>query len=224
VTPEPLADALAAAAVAMARRFASGATMWCLSPAWPEHGRHLAVEFVHPVIVGKRALPARSVDTADVTDLAGVARSGDILAVIGPAGPTADELLRRARPRGLLTVALGPRPPSPSPSADYFCEVDEPDLILAYHVLWELTHVVFEHPGLLKNGPAPGPEACVTCSDRALPAEIRTLRSEGTAEALIEGQLHTVDVSLIDAARPGDVVLVHAGVAISSALEATEAS
>jgi len=224
VRPEPLADALAAAAVAMARRFASGATMWCLSPAWPEHGRHLAVEFVHPVIVGKRALAARSVDPADVTDLLGLARSGDILALIGPVGPAADGLLRRARPRGLLTVALGPRPPSPSPSVDYVCTVDEPDLILAYHVLWELTHVVFEHPGLLKTGPATGPEACVTCSDQALPAEIRTLRPEGTAEALIDGRLQTVDVSLIDAARPGDVVLVHAGVAISSAIETTGAS
>jgi hydrogenase maturation factor len=224
VTPEELAGVLAAAAVAMARRFVSGATMWCVSPAWPEHGRHLAVEFVHPVIVGKRALPARSVDPADVTDLLGVARTGDILALIGPSGPTADGLLRRARPRGLLSVALGPRPPLPSPPVDYLCTVDEPDLILAYHVLWELTHVVFEHPGLLKNGPATGPEACVACSDQALPAEIRTLRSEGTAEALIEGELRTIDVSLIDAARPGDVVLVHAGVAISPATEAAETS
>ena len=55
---------LARAALALARRFAAGATMWCLAPAWPEHARHVAVEFVHPVIVGKRALPAVSVDRA----------------------------------------------------------------------------------------------------------------------------------------------------------------
>ena len=47
---------LALAALALARRFAAGATMWCLAPAWPEHARHVAVEFVHPVIMGKRAL------------------------------------------------------------------------------------------------------------------------------------------------------------------------
>jgi hypothetical protein len=49
---------LAAAALALARRFAAGAAMWCVAPQWPSHGRHVAVEFVHPVIVGKRALPA----------------------------------------------------------------------------------------------------------------------------------------------------------------------
>ena len=53
-----LSEDLAAAALALARRFAAGATMWCVSPHWPSHGRHVAVEFVHPVIVGKRALPA----------------------------------------------------------------------------------------------------------------------------------------------------------------------
>ena len=57
-----LGDDLARAALGLARRFAAGATMWCLAPAWPEHARHVAVEFVHPVIVGKRALPAVSVD------------------------------------------------------------------------------------------------------------------------------------------------------------------
>ena len=51
--------------LALARRFAAGATMWCLAPAWPEHARHVAVEFVHPVIVGKRALPAVSVVDPD---------------------------------------------------------------------------------------------------------------------------------------------------------------
>jgi hypothetical protein len=56
------AEDLAPAALALARRFAAGATMWCVAPQWPAHARHVAVEFVHPVIVGKRALPAVSVD------------------------------------------------------------------------------------------------------------------------------------------------------------------
>ena len=50
--------ALAGAALTLARRFAAGATMWCVAPPWPSHAHHVAVEFVHPVIVGKRALPA----------------------------------------------------------------------------------------------------------------------------------------------------------------------
>ena len=58
--PEAASD-LAATSLALARRFAAGATMWCVSPEWPEHAHHAAVEFVHPVIVGKRALPAIAV-------------------------------------------------------------------------------------------------------------------------------------------------------------------
>ena len=62
-----------------ARRFAAGATMWCLAPAWPEHARHVAVEFVHPVIVGKRALPAVSVIEPDpVAALRATVRAGDV--------------------------------------------------------------------------------------------------------------------------------------------------
>src|SRR5262249_19110315 len=53
-----LAADLAAAALTLARRFAAGATMWCVAPSWEPHAQHIAVEFVHPVIVGKRALPA----------------------------------------------------------------------------------------------------------------------------------------------------------------------
>ena len=56
---------LAGAALTMARQFSSGATMWCLAPEWPEHGRHVAVEFVHPVIMGKRALASVSIEGTD---------------------------------------------------------------------------------------------------------------------------------------------------------------
>ena len=56
-------DSLAVAALSLARRFAAGATLWCIAPEWPEHARHVAVEFVHPVLVGKRALPAVSIDS-----------------------------------------------------------------------------------------------------------------------------------------------------------------
>jgi hypothetical protein len=45
-----LAHDVATAALALARRFAGGATMWCYSPRWPHHAHHVTVEFVHPVI------------------------------------------------------------------------------------------------------------------------------------------------------------------------------
>ena len=81
-----LGEDLARAALALARRFAAGATMWCVAPAWPEHARHVAVEFVHPVIMGKRALPAVSVDDPDpVAALRATVRAGDILVAVSPA-------------------------------------------------------------------------------------------------------------------------------------------
>ena len=79
-------DDLALAALALARRFAAGATMWCIAPAWPEHARHVAVEFVHPVIVGKRALPAVSVvDPDPVAALRATAAAGDVLVAVSTA-------------------------------------------------------------------------------------------------------------------------------------------
>jgi hydrogenase maturation factor HypF (carbamoyltransferase family) len=42
--------------------------MWCAAPRWPQHANHLAVEFVHPVVVGKRALPAVALTAGDLVD------------------------------------------------------------------------------------------------------------------------------------------------------------
>jgi hypothetical protein len=83
---EPVSDNLATAALSLARRFAAGATMWCVSPSWPAHGRHVAVEFVHPVIMGKRALPAIYVNDDDLLgSLRVLVRPGDLVVAIGNA-------------------------------------------------------------------------------------------------------------------------------------------
>ena len=80
------AEDLATASLMLARRFAAGATMWCAAPEWPAHGRHIAVEFVHPVIVGKRALPAVHLEGDDLIGAVRLlARPGDVLVVVGSA-------------------------------------------------------------------------------------------------------------------------------------------
>ena len=80
------AEDLAPAALALARRFAAGATLWCVAPQWPAHARHVAVEFVHPVIVGKRALPAVSVDGPEPTESVRLlSRPGDLLLCVSTA-------------------------------------------------------------------------------------------------------------------------------------------
>ncbi len=56
---------------------------------------------------------------------------------------------------------------------------------------------------------------CPTCADEALPAILRRVRAgDDTALAELNGQLIEIDVSLIEHACAGQVVLVHGGVAI----------
>jgi D-sedoheptulose 7-phosphate isomerase len=83
---------------------------------------HVAVEFVHPVIVGKRALPALAL-SADNASL--LARPEDMLVSFDP-----------------LTVAGETFEP---PSDDPFVRQELGETV--YHVLWELVHVFFEHLG-----------------------------------------------------------------------------
>ena len=87
---------LATTALALARRFRGGGTLWCVSPAWPWHARHVAVEFVHPVVVGTRALPAVSAEGPDVVAALRVgARPGDMVLALGPAGDATVADVRR---------------------------------------------------------------------------------------------------------------------------------
>jgi hydrogenase maturation factor len=221
------AEDLAVASLALARRFAAGATMWCLSTEWPAHGRHVAVEFVHPVIVGKRALAAVHLDgPALATTLRLLARPGDVLlAVSTEDDPVTIDLLRRAETWGLTRIWLGAGPRRPSGRAEHVAWVIKADpglaarsgdVVLLYHLLWELTHVVFEHPGLLAAEPDCTNEVCITCSDEGQVAEIQTVHSGAAATVLTGGRPQTVDVSLVDPVAPGDLVLVHAGVAVTA--------
>jgi D-sedoheptulose 7-phosphate isomerase len=160
-----LAEDLAAASLAMAQRFAPGATLWCAAPSWEPHAHHMAVEFVHPVIVGKRALPAFALTGSDLVPRAEVAvRTGDILiAVAGGRDEDVADLMRRAPAWGAASAWIGSGPRPPAGAADHVLWIDDPDpmapvtgrFVLLYHLLWELTHVCFEHPGLLTE-PAEG--------------------------------------------------------------------
>jgi len=224
-----LAESLARASLALARRFAEGATMWCASPEWSFHARHVAVEFVHPVIVGKRALPAVTVPpTADLTArLRASVTPGDIVVALADAGDErVVEVMRRGEAWGVETVWIGAgsvRPPMGAANHVIWLGTDEPleaseRFVRIYHLLWELTHVCFEHPGLLKPEPecADTGEAgsvCITCSDEGRPAEVVSVQGDEAVVRTPAGR-ETVDVSLIEPPAPGDLVLVHAGFAI----------
>ena len=223
---EDLGVDLASAALDLARRFAAGATMWCVAPRWTEHARHVAVEFVHPVIVGKRALPAVFVDAPDpIAALRTVSAAGDVLAFLGSADETgAAALLRRAEAWGLTTVWIGagPRPPAGVAHRVLWADVPEPDaarhdgsVVRLYHLLWELTHVCFEHPGAVEPPADDAAPVCITCSDEGRPAEVLTVEPDGLASVRSAAGTETVDTALVAPVAVGDLVLVHAGTAIA---------
>lgn len=221
--PGTLSQDLAAAALGLARAFAHGATLWCAAPSWPQHASHVAVEFVHPVVVGARALPAVAVSTEDVAaGLRTNTRSGDVLLLAAPVSDlVAADLARRAPAWGVSVLWIGCGPTPAPGAADYVLWLPEEPaapydgrLVLLYHLLWELTHVCFEHPGLLAPAPACDGPVCITCSDEGRLAEVA--RVDGlTAHVRTATGVEDVDLALIGAARPGDLVLVHAGSAIS---------
>lgn len=216
-----VAPDLAVAALALARRFAAGATLWCWAPGAPEHAQHVAVEFVHPVIVGTRALPAVALLGDDiVTTLRPMARAGDVLLVVANADAPVGATLRRAQAWGLTTVWLGAGMRPITATADHLLWLsDDPlarhdgRLVLGYHVLWELTHVCFEHPGLLER-PAEEAEVCITCSDEGRLAEVVNSHDDD-AQVRTPSGIETVSTMLVGPVRPGDLVLVHAGTAIT---------
>jgi hydrogenase maturation factor len=223
-----LPEAIASASMALARRFSTNATLWCWSPRWPHHAEHVAVEFVHPVIVGKRALPAVAVADADtIAALRTLVEAGDVLLVVAAADtPGIAALLQRAPAWGIDTIWIGSGPRPVAAMADHLLWFDaigdeaafNGAFVLAYHVLWELTHVCFEHSGLLRQL-AEDEECtdghCIICADEARVVEVVEPAGPLTAAVRNGGETQDVDTTLVEPVAPGDLLLVHAGIAIS---------
>jgi D-sedoheptulose 7-phosphate isomerase len=175
------AGAVASACHAMAVRFHLGGKLVTFGTgASSTDAQHVAVEFVHPVIVGKRALPAISLanDIATVTGVAArdgmagifahqiryLAEPADIALGISADGncPSVLRGLEAAHAGGLLTIALTGGEGGPIAASDAVDHVivarsADPRIVkesqvTAYHVLWELVHVFFEQPGVLGPG------------------------------------------------------------------------
>lgn len=175
------AAAVAEACHAMAVRFHQGGKLIVFGTGGSStDAQHVAVEFVHPVIVGKRALPAISL-TTDVATVTGVAaRDGigeifahqirflaapeDIALGISADGNCESVVagLAVARVRGLLTIALaggdgGALATRSAVDHLLIAPSRDPQIVkelhvTMYHVLWELVHVFFEQPGVLDPG------------------------------------------------------------------------
>ena len=123
--------------------------------------------------------------------------------------------LGEGRRRGLLAIAMTGGGAAVADAEHSFAVRSADPVIVqeaqetAYHVLWELVHVFFEHPLL--------DDACITC-DVAVQARVVALtnctrRSRRRAR-------EDVAIDLVEDVELGDVLLCHAGVALEKVPDA----
>lgn len=174
---EAEAEQVSLACLAMARRFHQNGRLLAFGAGNAvTDAQHVSVEFVHPVIVGKSALPALALGT-DIAATVGLAEAvgweqvyarqltavgqpADIALGIDPSGNDAAVRngLDAARQRGMLTIGLsgnGGGQLAAQPLDFCFVVPSQDTAVIQethetlYHILWELVHVFFEHKGLL---------------------------------------------------------------------------
>ncbi len=143
------AQRLADASRQMSERFLRGGRLLALGRGcYATDAQHVSVEFVHPVIVGKRALPALDLSMLGGPWLEAILRPEDMVMGFGPPEGDAEiqAALDRAHLQGAMTFAL------PGSDGSYSLRAATPDPFLhqelieiLYHTLWETVHVFFEH-------------------------------------------------------------------------------
>ena len=165
---EEHAEALERCVRDVADRFQSGASLWVMGNGGSAcDAQHVAVEFMHPIVEKRRALPAQALttDTATLTaigndsdfsrvftdQLSLVARPIDIALGLSTSGASANvnRALKRARELGLLTVGFAGRDGGRMPELCDHCftvkswsihRIQETHTLLL-HLLWDLVHV-----------------------------------------------------------------------------------
>ncbi len=140
---------LALACQEMSGRFLKGGRLLAFGRgAYSTDAQHVSVEFVHPVIVGKRALPALDLSMLFGPWLAAILNVEDMVMGFGPpeGDPEVEKALDHAGARGAMTFAL------PGERGSYCCRTPTVDpfqhqemIEILYHTLWETVHVFFEH-------------------------------------------------------------------------------
>jgi D-sedoheptulose 7-phosphate isomerase len=140
---------LAEACRKMSERFLRGGRLLAFGRGpYATDAQHVSVEFVHPIIVGKRALPALDLSLAFEPWLKTLVQADDMVMGFGPpeGDPEVWAALDAARQRQAMTFAL------PGMEGSYFCNpaiqdafIHQELIEILYHTLWETVHVFFEH-------------------------------------------------------------------------------
>jgi D-sedoheptulose 7-phosphate isomerase len=140
---------LAEACREMSERFLRGGRLLAFGRGpYATDAQHVSVEFVHPVIVGKRALPALDLSLLMQPWLDAIVGADDMVMGFGP--PEGDRVvwsaLQSAHRCGAMTFAL------PGSEGNYALEPATQDAFMHQemveilcHTLWETVHVFFEH-------------------------------------------------------------------------------
>jgi D-sedoheptulose 7-phosphate isomerase len=140
---------LASACREMSERFLKGGRLLAFGRgSYATDAQHVSVEFVHPVIVGKRALPALDLSLSFRPWLEAILHPEDMVMGFGP--PSGDyqvwAALASAQMRDAMTFALPGGQAAfalESPTHDPFIHQELIEIL--YHTLWETVHVFFEH-------------------------------------------------------------------------------
>jgi D-sedoheptulose 7-phosphate isomerase len=143
------APRLAEACREMSERFLRGGRLLAFGRGpYATDAQHVSVEFVHPVIVGKRALPALDLSVLFRPWLEAVLHPEDIVMGFGPpeGDPEVWAALQEAHSKDAMTFAL------PGANGSYAVDAATEDPFMhqemteiLYHTLWETVHVFFEH-------------------------------------------------------------------------------
>jgi D-sedoheptulose 7-phosphate isomerase len=133
----------------MSERFLRGGRLLAFGRGpYATDAQHVSVEFVHPVIVGKRALPALDLSLLFRPWLETLLHPDDMVMGFGPpeGDPEVWAALEVARERKAMILAL------PGLQGSYFLAPDGTDAFIhqemieiLYHTLWESVHVFFDH-------------------------------------------------------------------------------
>jgi len=161
---------------ALADRFRAGGRLFTMGNGGSAcDAMHVAVEFLHPIIEKRRALPALTLnaDLATVTAIANdtdfarvfveqldlLSHPGDAVLAISTSGASANVLraLRRARELDLLTIGFAGRDGGQMPDLCEFCftvktwsihRIQEVHTVLL-HLLWDQVHVALGEDDVL---------------------------------------------------------------------------
>lgn len=189
LSPPEIGPAIVAAAEALATRVGAGGRLWIMgSQRGDPAARHIEVEFLHPVVVGKRAVAAEEIAPEALASSVG---PGDVVIVVAT-GPLPEDVRGAAElagRRGTAVVELCGGSPAvagatliSAASADR--RVAAEWLMTGYHLLWEAAQLLFEAGSAVAPVAAlmaPDPvsmRAAVVASVRAKLGESAALRRE----------------------------------------------